>query len=96
MKAQLRIPTNESYAYIEVSAEGTEEEIIAQYHKLTNAVKGGFGLEKKEWNAAIDEYLNTSSLVNGTEIYAQMNVEQQSCFQEIKKSLKRIEAKNSK
>lgn len=36
MKATLRIPTRESYAYIEVSMEGTKEEIVQTYLEVTD------------------------------------------------------------
>ena len=94
MKAQLRIPTAEAYAYIEVSVEGTEEEVIKQYHRLTNAVRGGFGLDDKQFNACLDEYLTTNNIKNGTELYAEMSLSQQSVFQEVKKAMARLKNKN--
>lgn len=93
MKAQLRIPTAESYAYIEVTVEGSEEEIVKQYHKLTNAVRGGFGLDDKKFNACLDEYLTTNTLKNGTELYAEMSLSQQAVFQEVKKAMARLKTK---
>ena len=40
-KAQLRIPTAEQYAYMEVTVEGTAEEIIEAYHEITKKYKNG-------------------------------------------------------
>jgi len=39
MKAHLRIPTREQYAYIEIEVEGTVEEIISTYLKATDTYK---------------------------------------------------------
>ena len=90
MKATLRVPTNEQYAYIECQVEGTEEEIVAQYHKMTSAVRGGFGLSDDQFNVCLDEYRTTGTLKEGTEFYAEMSLEQQAIFQAIKKSDKRL------
>lgn len=35
MKATLRVPTNEQYAYIEVSVDGTVEEIVKAYFEVS-------------------------------------------------------------
>ena len=89
LKATLRIPTNEQYAYVEAQVEGTREEIVEEYKLLTNAVRGGFGLEDKLFNKCLDEYLNTGTMNGGSELYAQMSLDQQNVFQQIKKSFKR-------
>lgn len=100
-KAEIRLPTDQ-FAYISVWTEGTTEEIVSLHGELKTAYKApqseieGIGLDKKEFNRCLDEYLTTNSLINGTELYAQMSKPQQQVFQEIKKSLKRIEAKNGR
>ena len=89
----------EPYAYISVWVENEDvldaHELLNQYRTLKDAAVGGFGLEAKEFNAAIDEYLSTGSLKSGTEIYSQMSPSQQAVFQEIKKSIKRINYKQN-
>ena len=37
IKATLRIPTNTAYAFIEVTIEGTPQEIISKYFELSEA-----------------------------------------------------------
>ena len=46
LKATLRIPTAEQYAYIEVEVEDTPEQIVELYQRFTALVKNGAG--KKE------------------------------------------------
>ena len=96
LKATLRIPTAEQYAYIEVQVEGTEEEILGHYHQLTKQVHGGEGLSDKEYNAWTDKYITGGGDGMDSvdlENYYKMNKEQQSHIQWMKRSLKRIEAK---
>jgi len=93
LKSAIRIPTA-TYGYIEFKFEGTAAETIAEHNKLLQMYNGGFGLEQKEWNAALDEYLTTNNLKNGTEIYAQMSIDQQQMFQELKKAIARLKTKN--
>lgn len=102
MKITYRIPSKGPYGFVEIEKEITvidkthalAEEILVveQLEQLMALQKGesGEGLTTKEFNAALDEYLKTNSLKNGTELYAKMSLPQQACFQEIKKSLKRI------
>lgn len=91
MKSTIRLATDE-YCYIEFPFEGTPEETLAEYTRIRSIQKGGFGISVKEFNDALDLYLtkNTGNL----ELYSQMSKEQQSVFQEIKKSMKRIESRN--
>ena len=53
----------------------------------------GEGLEPKEWRMALDEYLNTNNLTDGTNLYERMSPNQQMVLQEIKKAFKRIKSK---
>lgn len=91
MKTILRIPTAETYAYLETEFEGSAEEAFEEYKRLTAIVKGeaGTGLDSKVWNGVLDEYLTTSRIANGADLYAQMSKDQQMVMQEIKKSHKR-------
>lgn len=93
-KAQLRIPTGEQYAYIEVTVEGTPEEVVAAYYEFTKFVKPGIGLSSKDFNTAIDRYLTDGT--GETEKYLAMNPAQQACIQEIKKAFKRLEGKEGR
>lgn len=92
MKATLRIPTYEQYAYIEVEAEGTAEEILHQYQEVTLLVKGGTGLPDKDFSAVLDRYLWGDGHMEADE-YATMNLDQQSIIQVIKRSRKRVQSK---
>lgn len=96
MKATLRIPT-EMYAYIEVEIEkDSAEEVIDEYNRITALYKGGAGLTEKQFNAALDEYLSTGSVRNGTELYEQMTPEQRNIMQTVKRSVKRINSRLGK
>lgn len=74
----------------------TSEAVVAEYKGLREAfhTKAGSGLLPKDFNKAVDEYCSTGTLLNGTELYAQMNEKQQFFFQTLKNSDKRREAKN--
>lgn len=95
MKVHYRIPT-EMYAYVEVEKDyqidPSPAEVQLHYRELTEAFRAKVGITIKEFNVALDEFLKTGTLVNGTELYQLMSPEQQQVFQEIKKSLKRIKA----
>lgn len=91
-KAQLRIPTQEQFAFIEVSCEGTPEFIVESYHTFTHLVKPQIGLPTKEFNGALDRYLNDGT--GDVEVYMAMSPAQKEVFQCIKRSFKRIESKN--
>lgn len=91
MKITLRIPTKDPYAFLEVEFEGEEAELDADqvvevYEEYTRALnpKVGVGLEAKDFNHALDEYLETGALLG--EKYLAMNQEQQNILQCIKRS----------
>lgn len=92
-KAQFRFPT-EQFAYMEVSAEGTPEELKTQYDAFERLLKVGVGLETKEWNRVLDEVLETGKLEDGANLWERMDKEQQLILQEIKKSIKRRNYEN--
>lgn len=85
MKATLRIPTLDQYAFVEVEFDGTEEEIVAQYQKLKMLVTGGVGMDTKDFNRVLDKYLWGDGTLEADE-YASMNLDQQSIIQTIKRS----------
>ena len=93
MKITHHIPT-EQFGFTEVEvAEGgslTYDEAKLLYGPCSAS---GEGLEAKEWNRCVDEYLSTGSLVDGTELYQQMSKGQQDFFQTVKRAFKRIESK---
>lgn len=95
MKSTLRIPTTESYAYIEVEFEGTDEEIITKYREFTKTVQGGFGLEEKEFNRVLDSYIPVGGSMRPDE-YEAMSPSQQELIQTIKRSKKRTASKLTK
>jgi len=90
MKIVHHIPT-EQFGFTEVE---TEDMTYDEAKSLYGAnLASGEGLEVKVFNASLDEYLLTNTLKDGTNLYEKMSAPQQAVFQEIKKSLKRIKAK---
>lgn len=104
MKTTYHVPT-ESFGFIEIEAEDSDrplafqiQERVEAYKAISEAVKGtpsGEGIPDKEYNQFMDNFLMGN--MNGLgEIYQAMSKEQQSCVQVIKKSLKRIKARQNK
>lgn len=91
MKIEIVVPTVQ-FGKLTYMFEGTVEEAIAEHNKTLLLYNGGFGLEPKEYNKALDRYLTDGT--GETETYLKMNKEQQQVFQEIKKSMARIKRKN--
>lgn len=89
----IRVPLDQ-FAYLEFPFEGTPDEAIQEYRRVTNIFKGNSepGLPEKEYNAWIDRYL--SSGTGDTDSYAQMNDEQTRCVQTIKRSINRQKRKH--
>lgn len=88
MKVTHRIPT-EQFAYIEFTDE--YESIADAVHAHSEAhrlYKGGEGMEHKEWNKVLDNYLWGTGTMVASE-YEAMSPAQQSMIQEIKKSRNR-------
>lgn len=98
IKATLRIPTEEQYAYIELQMDvDSEDAAVEAYKRVTGLVKGGQGLDIKEWQSVLDEFLSTDTVIDGISYWERMNNTQRNILQEIKKSMKRIEyGKSSK
>jgi hypothetical protein len=86
----LRIPTADQYAYIEVPFFGSADDAFAEYQRLMAMVKGGEGLEPKEFNAILDEYLATGKIGETADfdpgVFDRMNLDQQMIIQAIKRS----------
>lgn len=93
IRAILRIPCNEPYAYIEIEREfNSNEEVVAEYQAITDYIKNGSGLSAKDFNEVIDNYLTVGDM--DSEDYAGMNKEQMDIIQAIKRSIKRIKSRD--
>lgn len=90
---KIRIPTTQ-YGFLELDFEGTSEDAIAEHNRVIKMFKGGNGIEPKAFDEFLDKYLsdNTGNL----ETYQSMDSEQQAVIQTIKRSLKRIKARQDK
>jgi len=99
MKAQYQIVGAQQYEYIMIEDDVlTQEEAVEKYNSLKEAFRGsnlpvGDGLDPKEYNRCVEEYLTTGSLIDGTNLYEKMSPSQQEWFQITKRGLKRIKAK---
>ena len=89
-KAKIRIPTD-SYAYIELDVEGTQDQIFDAYNSFTQAYKAesGEGISSKEFNATVDGYFLKGTM--STEVYESMSKDQKIFIQTCKRSFKRIQ-----
>lgn len=85
--ATIRIPTD-TYAYIEIEAEGTPDELI----EIQREFKRGPGLPDTDFRNVIDEYLWGNGSMSSDE-YETMNDEQKTIIQNIKRSKKRHQAR---
>jgi hypothetical protein len=83
---RLRIPA-EQFAYIEVDFDGTPEEAVEEYRRITKLVKGGAGVDSKEWNRILDGYLTKKTML--ADDYGALSLPQQAIIQEIKRSIAR-------
>lgn len=93
MKHELRIPTLEPYAYLNIAFEGTPDEALEEYRRITLLVKEpkGTGLNQKDFNHAVDEYLRTGTLSGA--LYLGMDEYQQGVLQILKRSRGRLKDK---
>ena len=95
MKITHHIPT-EQYGFTEV--EMSEADFVP--YEMAKSLYGasgasGGGLDSKEYNRCVEEYLETGSLRDGTELYQKMSPAQQDWFQVTKRALARIKSKTS-
>ena len=98
MKITYHVPT-EQFGFVEVEMDGADNipynDVKSLYGlPVASSEAVGSGLEVKVFNASLDEYLTSNTLKDGANLYQQMSPDQQRVFQEMKKSMKRIEAKN--
>ena len=91
MSYEHQIRTGEFEYLKEMGEYQTPEEAVEAHRRLKQAWEGNYGpgLDAKEWNKVLDEYLSTGKITDGADLYARMNREQQGVVQEIKKSIKR-------
>lgn len=96
MKVIYRIPTGVEYAYVEIEKDeqGSPADIAAHYQELLHAFRPQEGLSEKDWNKALDRYLAEGDCES--DVYASMSPVQKNVMQEIKRSTKRINYRNSK
>lgn len=88
MKSKIHIPTIE-FGYIEIDFHGTPEEIVDKHNEILSLIKfNPQGLQPKEFNIALDKYLNEGKV--DSEVYMGMSREQQNILQNIKRSFNRI------
>src|SRR3990167_4539740 len=98
MKATYQIVGSQQFEYIMVENEVENHgQAVECYNDLKHAFVGsnlpvGEGLDQKTWNRVLEEYLNTGSVVDGTNLYEQMSTIQKTVMQEIKKCFKRMKA----
>lgn len=94
MKYQVQIPTVQ-FGFILAEFDGTGERAVEVHKELLeayNANKGDAGLAAKDWNTALDSYINGNPMAPDT--YYAMSPQQQKIIQELKKCFKRIKSKN--
>jgi uncharacterized protein YfbU (UPF0304 family) len=83
----------EQYAYINFLFEGSTEEALAEYRRLTKLATGGVGMDTKEHNKIVDELMEKNSISGDPGMIETMNIEQQGIIQAIKKSRARLKAR---
>lgn len=91
MQVELRIPTKEQFAFIHLHFEGTADEALAEYQRLTDLVNAE-GLPDKEWRYFLDHYIGNRRTPNGDglELWERMSMQQKWAINEIKKTFKRL------
>ena len=87
---ELRVPTADMYAYMNIQFRGTADEAFTEHQRLMSMVKGGAGLERKDFIKVLDEYLSTKQLSGDPGIIEQMSPDQQLVISEIRRSFTRI------
>jgi hypothetical protein len=84
----LRIPQKEQYSYIEVHFEGTPEEALAEYARLTALVKETEP-NMEEFCAIITNYADSGVFEGGAELWEKLSFSQKGAIQAIKRLIKR-------
>lgn len=92
MKTTLRLPTKDQYAYIELELEDmTVPQAVEAYESAMALLKPQEGITDKDFNAFLDRQIMGEA--NHVEEYNRMSDEQKKIVQTIKRTLKRIEAR---
>ncbi len=91
-QAQLRVPTGDDFAYIEVTVEDTAENIVQAHREFTNLVRPIEGLPTKEWNKLIDNYVQERGM--STEDMLKLGKAQAWWIKEFDKMRERLANKN--
>ena len=87
---ELRIPTADMYGYMNIQFRGSADEAYSEYLRLMSMVKGGAGLERKDFIKVLDEYLTTKQLTGDPGIIEAMSPDQQLVISEIRRSFTRV------
>ena len=89
---KIRIPI-EQYSFIELDFEGSAEDTLNEYRRLTQMATGGVGMDTKDFNKVIDQLIEKQSIEGDPGMVESMNIEQQTLLQAIKRSQARIKSK---
>jgi len=90
IKAKLRIPTKDTYAFVEVDVESSPEGIKQLYSDLIALFNGSDGIKAQTFYNDLIELANSGMKAWGTaDNYASMNEGQQAVFQAFKRLTKR-------
>lgn len=95
MKAHLRLPTGDQYAYIEIETEvNSIEDAVVGYNGAMRLIKPSEGLPDKEFDAFLERQL----LGEGNDVneWEKMSPEQKKYIQANKRALNRISYKQLK
>lgn len=98
MKVQYQVKTGD-FEYIMVEKEvENHNEAIDGFNSLKSAYiatqTSGVGLDSKEWNRTLDGYLTVGEMLG--DAYQRMSPEQQKVIQEIKKSMARLNPRETR
>lgn len=97
MNITLRIPTQDQYAFAEVSFESDEmtpELLRRAYEEYMNVFRFQDGLAQKEWNDCLDRYRKENKM--DADLHEKMNRAQQWMIHEMDKSNTRLATRQSK
>lgn len=96
IKATLRIPTEDQYAFIELQMDVDSEDAAVEAHKrVTGLVKATVnGLPDKDWRRVVDRYRTEGTM--DPEDHEKMNRAQKWWVHQLDLSDNRIEPKNNK
>lgn len=81
------------FAGVEFDSIEDASEAVVNVHEIALKVvahrTGGKGIDKKDFDKIVDEYLTTKTIKNGGDVYGEMSLEQQNIIQTIKRSFAR-------